>query len=237
MTSFLSRRIFLTLAGGFVAMPQFVLAKEETPPMLDHILLGVSDLDAGIAFVEKMSGIRAAAGGSHPGAGTRNALLALGTERYLEIIAPDPQQSSAPSAVHGGLAELRVPKLIGWAVHTHDIAAAAARLRKEGIAADGPLEGSRKRPDGAMLHWHTLRLKDDAEGTLPFFIEWGADTAHPSKDAPSGCRLASFAVAGPHPEQLRETFRRLGVDVTVETAPTPTLRARIIGAHGEFALA
>jgi catechol 2,3-dioxygenase-like lactoylglutathione lyase family enzyme len=236
MTSSLSRRIFLTLAGGFVAMPQIVLAKEETPPMLDHILLGVSDLDAGIAFVEKMSGIRAAAGGSHPGAGTRNALLALGTERYLEIIAPDPQQSSAPDAVHAGLAELRAPKLIGWAVHTHDIAAAAARLSKEGIAADGPLDGSRKRPDGVMLHWHTLRLRDDAEGTLPFFIEWGAETAHPSKDAPSGCRLMSFAVAGPHPEQLREAFRRMGVDVPVETASAPTLRARIAGAHGGFTL-
>ena len=228
--------MFLTLAGGFAAMPQIILAKGETPPMLDHILLGVSDLDAGIALVEKMSGIRAAAGGSHPGAGTRNALLALGTERYLEIIAPDPQQSAGPSALHAGLAELRAPKLIGWAVHTHDIAGAAARLRKEGIAADGPLDGSRKRPDGVMLHWHTLRLKDDAEGTLPFFIEWGADTAHPSKDAPSGCRLASFAAAGPHPEQLRQTFRRMGVDVAVETASAPTLRARIAGAHGEFTL-
>jgi hypothetical protein len=228
--------MFLALAGGIVAIPQPILAEGETPPMLDHILLGVSDLDAGIAFIQGKSGVQPVFGGSHPGAGTRNALIALGTERYLEVIAPDPQQSAAPTALHAGLAELHAPKLIGWAVHTHDIAGAAARLSKEGIAADGPLDGSRKRPDGAMLHWKTLRLKDDSEGLLPFFIEWGEDTTHPSVDAPSGCRLVSLTVASAHPEALRETFRRMGVEVAVEMAPAQELRARIAGLHREFAL-
>jgi hypothetical protein len=236
MTTSFSRRMFLVLAGGIAASPRPILAEGETPPMLDHILLGVSDLYAGIAFIQGKSGVQPVFGGSHPGAGTRNALIALGTERYLEVIAPDPQQSSAPTALHAGLAGLRAPRLIGWAVHTHDIAAAAGRLNKEGIAADGPLDGSRKRPDGAMLHWKTLRLKDDAEGLLPFFIEWGQDTTHPSVDAPGGCRLVSFAAASAHPAELRETFRRMGVEVAVEMALAQELRARIAGPHGEFAL-
>ena len=231
-----SRRKFLVLAGGLAAIPKTILADDGIPMILDHILLGVRDLDEGISFIEKKSGVRAIVGGSHPGAGTRNALLSLGTERYLEIIAPDPQQTSAPNALHTGLAELNTPKLISWAVHTHDIAAAAASLRKASLVADGPLDGSRKRPDGLLLQWKTLRLKDDRGGTLPFFIQWGQNTPHPSVDAPRGCRLTSFTIAGPNPADLRDTFGKMEVSVNVESGAAPQLIAKFEVRAGVFEL-
>ncbi|HKM91942.1 MAG TPA: VOC family protein [Candidatus Acidoferrales bacterium] len=210
-------------------------AAESSPPSLDHILLGAADLDAGVAEVEKKAGVRAAGGGSHPGAGTRNALLSLGRERYLEIIAPDPQQSESQLPRLKELAGLKQPRLIGWAVHTRDIESVVRRLRDAGIPAAGPNDGSRVRPDGKVLHWRTINLSDNRAGLLPFFIEWGRDTVHPSVDAPAGCKLTSFEAESQDDAQLRELFQKMGIDVTVRRG-AELLRARIAGQRGEFEL-
>lgn len=235
----ISRRHFLVITSGAVVTVRYLSAAEKVPAMLDHLLLGCTDLDQGVAFVEKHTGVRPVMGGVHPGRGTRNALLSLGPQHYLEVIAPDPQQHdilpvNVPSV--NALRHLAAPRLVDWAVHTLNIEAVAERLRKAGIAFQGPRPGSRARPDGSVLHWKTLNLYEDHAGLVPFFIEWGADSVHPSVDAPAGCRLESFSVAGPNPAELSSQFQRLGVDVQVEQAETAHLRARIVGLGGEMVL-
>lgn len=168
MPQMISRRFLLATAGAVLVSPRFSWGADEVPPLLDHVLLGCSDLERGIAFVEGRIGVRAAFGGVHPGRGTQNALLSLGGRRYLEIIAPDPQQASAKLA--NNLRELNEPRLVGWAAHPGNLDQFANRLHSAGIAFEGPQPGSRKRPDGRVLHWKTLTLKED-HGVLPFFIE------------------------------------------------------------------
>jgi hypothetical protein len=202
--------------------------------MFDHMLLGISDLDRGVAFMEERTGIRAAFGGVHPGRGTRNALLRLGTRRYLEIIAPDPKQSSL--TVHKELRDMQEPRLLTWAVHTDDIGALARKVAGAGFAIDGPVDGSRARPDGKVLHWKSFSLKDDHGGMLPFFIQWGRDTDHPSEDAPSGCRLAHFAAASSSPDEFRGVVARLGVELAIERGAKSQLRARIESDKGNVEL-
>jgi catechol 2,3-dioxygenase-like lactoylglutathione lyase family enzyme len=235
----ISRRNFLIVAGGSIVMSRDAWAAEQVSSMLDHLLLGCSNLDQGIAFVEKHIGVRPAKGGVHPGRGTHNALLALGPMRYLEVIAPDPAQAEAPkvrSELPAMLKRLAAPTLVDWAVHTSNIAAVAERLRKAGVAFHGPTPGSRARPDGKMLHWQTLNLENDRDGLLPFFIEWGAETVHPSMDAPAGCELESFAVVSPDRAALAAEFQKLGISVEVEAGKTANLRAKILGPGGEMGL-
>jgi hypothetical protein len=105
----------------------------------DHLVLGISDLDRGIDWVERRTGVRPAIGGVHPGRGTRNALISLGGLHYLEIIAPDPAQRGVdPQFQLNGLAE---PRLIRFAVRTNDIRATAASLRRAGGGASDRSDG------------------------------------------------------------------------------------------------
>jgi catechol 2,3-dioxygenase-like lactoylglutathione lyase family enzyme len=201
------------------------------PTMLDHILLGCSDLTRGIDFVAQHTGVRAAFGGVHPGRGTRNALLSLGEKHYLEIIALDPLQSGAPD--HYGLAKLPEPRLVGWAAHPGNLNSFATRLRDADIAFEGPTPGSRKRPDGRLLQWKTLNLKDDRGGLLPFFIEWSADTVHPSADAPAGCKIDHLSLQAPNAAEITHLCVQLELDVPIEPSDKPQLRARISGPDGK----
>jgi len=172
-----------------------------------------------------------ATGGVHPGRGTRNALLSLGERRYLEVIAPDPAQSEI---VHyPQLRSMTDPRLIGWAVHPPDIAAVAKQLRENKVEFKGPDDGSRKRPDGRVLNWKTINLADDRHGLLPFFIEWSADSVHPSKDAPAKCTLDYFEVMSADPEELAAALKRIGLDLPVQRSDKARLHALISGPKGE----
>lgn len=228
MSRKIPRRTFLITTGAATAAAllsaKFSLA-DGAPTVLDHLLLGCSDLDQGIAFVAQHTGVRAAFGGVHPGRGTRNALLSLGELHYLEIIAPDPQQPDAPD--HYGLKKLTEPRLVGWAAHPGNLKQLAARLRSVNIAFEGPTPGSRKRPDGRLLQWQTLNLKDTYSGLLPFFIEWSSGIPHPSTDAPKGCQLATLSISTPQEQELQRLNSLLNLQAHIEPSPTPQLHATI----------
>jgi hypothetical protein len=235
----LTRRHFLAVTGAAILSPRVAWATDEFPSSLDHIILGCNELDRGVAFVEERVGVRPVAGGVHPDRGTTNALLSLGELHYLEVMAPDPKATAVQPWAAQQLAALKIltaPRLLAWGAHHSDINALAKKFRDSGIEIRGPFPGSRTRPDGRVLNWTTFSLVDDRHGLLPFFIEWSADSVHPSSDAPAGCHIRRFAAAEPDPAELSKAFQRLKIDAPVERSDKPQLRVQIVGPKGVLEL-
>lgn len=207
------------------------------PSAIDHVLLGCSNLEYGIAFVEQHTGVRPAFGGVHPGRGTRNALAALGEQVYLEVIAPDPAQSGVTPWLTSTLpriVSMTEPKVVGWALRSAGLEALVDRLRAEGIAVNGPHAGSRTRSDGRVLRWRMATLADDAGGVLPFLMQWDADSPHPATSAPAGCRLERFIVGSPRADELARFFALAGMRIDVQQGEAAQLFVDVSGPRGRL---
>src|SRR5262249_62012973 len=124
---------------------------------VDHIVYGVEDLEAGVEELAVRLGVRAAPGGKHVGRGTHNALLALGGQSYLEIIARDPDQAELAYPVAFALDRIRLPRLVGWARRVSDIEHQAQRARERGYDPGPAFAMSRRRPHGVVLAWRRSR--------------------------------------------------------------------------------
>lgn len=224
----MTRREALGLAAGFGVSSMFAHQRAVPAVMsVDHLLLGISDLDRGIGWVEKNLGVKAVVGGSHPGRGTRNALISLGGKRYLEIIAPDPAQQTYNFQID--VRGLNEPRLINWAANTADISLVAKRASEAGYQVLGPNNGSRARPDGMLLKWKSLgvmnQLGKQGVEPIPFFIEWASDSLHPAVDSPKGCELETFEIEHPSPAEVSTMLGKLGIDMKVKQSSEPRLVA------------
>jgi Glyoxalase-like domain len=228
----------LAVAAWHLTSTTAMAASRSPRDAADHVLLGAPDLTEAIAWLESKTGVRAAIGGSHPGVGTRNALVALGRRQYLEIIAPDPAQSTFN--FHIDLRKLAGPRLVTWAASAADVDDVAAAARRLGLQVFGPQDGSRLRPDGVMLKWRSAGVRADFAGSdvdpVPFFIQWAADAKHPSEDSPAGCRLTALEIGHPEPARLRALLAKLDIDAPVARADAAHLTATLETPKGRVRL-
>ena len=204
--------------------------------MLDHLVYAVPDLDEAIEALAERLGVRPARGGSHPGGGTHNALLALGDDRYLELIAPDPAHAPPSGPRSFNLDRAPGPQLRTWALKAPDIEARIEAARAAGYD-PGPAEaGSRARPDGTLLEWRLTRSGRMAgDGLVPFLIDWGR-AAHPARSAPSGCTLVSLRAEHPDPPSVERLLAAIGVALDVTLGVEPALIAALDTPNGRVEL-
>lgn len=200
---------------------------------LDHLMWLSPDVDAGVRELTASTGVAPVLGGSHPGAGTRNALLGLGEGCYLEVYGTDPAQGGGH---HNGSRIAGLPTgLLTFCCRTDRLDDAVAAAAELGLRTQGPFDSARTTLSGQTLRWRLAFLEGNVHGNgLPFLIDW-MDSPHPSGTAPSGVRLAGLVVSDPDPRGLREVFAALDIPVPVQEG-APGLRADLDTPRGPVVL-
>lgn len=170
---------------------------------IDHVsyAAGPEGLQATAGRLATLLGVTPRDGGVHPRFGTRNVILPLAENRYVEVVecldhpasdkAPFGQAVKARSARGGGW--------MAWVVAVEDLGPVEERLGRP--AADG----HRTTPEGHDLQWRQIGVKNVIDhGHLPFFVQWISDAdAHPSRLEESPSRLTGLTVGGDF-EAVRE---------------------------------
>jgi predicted DNA-binding transcriptional regulator AlpA len=198
-------------AGLLACGPVLATAADGAPPArasADHIVIGVHDLAAGIREFERLTGVRPVPGGRHPGRGTHNALVSLGSGTYLEILAPVPGSDQAVE-----FAKFQSLTPIDWAI-APPAPPAIEELARAGFSLSARVSGSRRTDDGATLAW-SIRTLRPGVGWAPFVIEWERDTAHPSTTSPGGCQARELLFSSPDSESLSRMLRIIGSPAVV----------------------
>lgn len=166
---------------------------------LDHLVISVPDLDEAAAKWQKVTGIKFARGGRHPG-GTGNCIGVLrDQEAYLELITVVDRSSTDGWAV---LARDRVGPL-SWAIGTDDLDRDVEQLAARGVTVGEVADGSRHCPDGTTLTWRWSIVGEPEAASWPFLIEW--PTSGPARlgaTASSAIRLSAVTVRVPDPGRL-----------------------------------
>jgi len=192
---------------------------------LDHLLYATSDVDATVRDLEERFGVEFGGGGRHAAWGTRNRILPLGDDLYLEVIGPDESRPEMAGQRILGVDQMEAPALAWYAVRPFLMPLTCGEFETAGYVPGEVIAGRRELPDGGELGWQMtdphVRLVD---GLLPLVIEWDLGSKHPGAVATPGMSLVDFRLEHPDAATLSDTFVTLGLQ-PVHAAEAPRLRA------------
>ena len=187
---------------------------------IDHVLVGVRDLDAAVPVYETLLGRSAGLRGHHPDYGTGNAIFQL-ENSYLELVAPEGEGAFA-DALRARL-EAGGEGIVGLALGTNDAAALSAEWRAQGLRASTPRPGEGHGP-GGVRRWRNVDVPaEDVAGLFLFAIEHLSDASSRPVAAAQGEAAATLhaldhvVVHTPDAEAAISLFRdRMGIRLALD---------------------
>ncbi|MEM1156467.1 MAG: VOC family protein [Pseudomonadota bacterium] len=196
---------------------------------VDHLVFGAPELEQGIEQVQNLLGLPARYGGSHPGLGTHMALIPFGSQCYLEIIAPDPDQSAFKGERPFGLDKVTAPRLLTWVASRPGLPKYIDQVRASGLHMLDAISLSRRTAEGQVLEWQ-MSFLDDIEpelmGVLPMFIDWG-ESPHPGSTSENSARLERLELQHPDTASLKPIIEALKLNVMLLPSSALAIRAVI----------
>lgn len=176
---------------------------------------------------EQILGVRANFGGYHKSFGTKNALINLNNQIYLEFLAADDSNNGVLPPRWMGVDFLTKNQITRWALKSDSLERDASILKKYNADMGEIRNGSRKSIDGSLLQWElTMPLATPEVEILPFMLDWGKTEKHPSETLPNmDCELKELYAIHPNPETFEEIFESLDYSLRIEKGDTPEIRA------------
>ncbi len=156
---------------------------------IDHIIIGVNNLEQATTLFSQKLGLAVSGGGIHPTGGTANRIIVIG-DTYLELIAihnpAEAQQSMLDRlAIHEGY--------LNFVLASNDIEADSKAMINRSIPILGPTPGSLKAADGRTRGWSRTNIeRQDLAQRYPFIIQ------HDSAGEERRFRLAGWTIPPEH---------------------------------------
>ena len=198
---------------------------------LDHVLIGVRDLESSATAFASLLGFTLTPEGVHPGRGTHNRLAVFANE-YLELIAVrDPAEGVFRPSLNTFLESSE--GLYMFAFGTDDLDGTVSELRRRGVGVSDPTPGAREAGDGAPGYtWRSAAVATDATpGSETFLIQHDIAIgerytvpANPTMHANGAMGVHRLVLAVHDADGAGAAWARLGLEMA---ARTPDGRTRM----------
>jgi Glyoxalase-like domain len=185
---------------------------------IDHIIIGVNDLEQASATFGQRLGLLPSGGGNHPGGGTANRIIVIG-DTYLELISLHTRDEAQPSMLQR-LAQ--GDGYLNFVLGSDDCIADSAAMVTRGVQVVGPNAGELRNAAGRSRAWLRSDIeRSDMVQQYPFIIQ------HDSSGEERRFRLAGWTTPPEHPLGVTHV---LSTTLAVANLTDATLRfSRIYG--------
>lgn len=199
---------------------------------IDHLVISAPTKTRGVEYVADLLGIAPSGGGVHPKMGTHNALLRLGDQSYLEVIAIDPEAAPPERPRWFDLDRLTKdsePRLVTWVCRTSNIQTATQN-------APYPL-GPITEMSRGNLNWRITIPEDGSlawQGVAPSLIQWSNQPPVASMPV-SGCALNSLQLHHPQANELKNWLEEIDFItpcLTISETESVSIKAEILSPRG-----